>query len=418
MKKYKKFNQGMFDYIDNSPTAFQATAEAVKILEKNGFKELLESDSWNLEVAGKYYVTRNASSLIAFTLGENFQTAGFNILGAHTDSPALKVKPNSISTSENYAKVEVEPYGGGLWYTWFDRQLSLAGRVGYLDADNNLKFTNIDLKKAIAVIPSIAPHLHKSLSAGRELNKQNDLPPILQLSDKVDFSFEDFLVETIEGATKIMSFELFFYPLAPCCYSGLNDDFVLAPRLDNLMSCYCSIQALLGATSRAMIVLNDHEECGSNSTSGAGGNFLEIVLKRIADSEENFAISNSNSLVISADNAHAVHPNIGDRHEKSHKPKLNAGTVLKINSNQRYASNVESLSLIKSIASQESLPLQTFVCRSDLGCGSTIGPVTAARLGIKTIDIGAPTLAMHSTVELTGLNDPYNIYELITKIFA
>lgn len=414
----KNFNKEFLKFIDESPTAFQATENIKKLLKSNDFTQLHEKERWELEASKKYFVTRNKSSIIAFTLkSENYATNGFNIVGAHTDSPCLKLKPQPTNHKHGSLFIAVEPYGGGIWETWFDRELSIAGRVFYTRSNNELSDTLIDFKKPVATIPNLAIHLSPREVA--KIDKQKELPPLMLLGED---SFEELLLKELKKIDKdsaeIISHELFFYPIQPSATCGYTQDFIAAPRLDNLLSCYTATKAIIESDSNSMIVLNDHEECGSASTSGAGGSFLEDVLQRITQTNENFQISNANSLLISADNAHAIHPNYPEKHEPGHFPQLNQGPVIKLNANQRYASNAASCAKITHIAKSNNIPLQNFVAHSNLGCGSTIGPITSTRLGIETIDIGAPTLAMHSARELTGSKDPGMLYQLLNCFFT
>ncbi|MGL4855147.1 MAG: M18 family aminopeptidase, partial [Lentisphaeria bacterium] len=310
------------------------------------------------------------------------------------------------------------PYGGGMWNTWFDRELSIAGKVSFLNQNNELSTTLIDFEAPIAIIPSIAPHLDKSFDSDRILNKQTDLPPVIAIETNPKVTFGDYLKKLIPTATEIIDSELFFYPVAKATQMGINNDFIVANALDNLLSCFVIAKAICHSVqSNSIAVFNDHEECGSISTTGADGSFLSDTLHRICGNDESFYITKANSLMISLDNAHAVHPNNPSRHEPSHQPYLNSGPVIKINANQRYATNSAGSTIIKLIAKSAEVPLQTFVARSDLGCGSTIGPVTSAILGINTIDLGIPTFAMHSSREIAGSKDAPLTTKLISAFY-
>ncbi len=419
------FNENLMKFIDASPTAFQTVNNLKEILLANDFSELFETEAWSLQADGKYFVIRNNSSLIAFTLsGGEFQTAGFSIAGTHTDSPALKVKPQPDMQRHNCYSVAVEPYGGAIWTTWFDRELSLAGRVCWVDENETLQSGLVDFRKPLAIIPSLAIHLDRTANDGKTINKQTDLPPLMMLTEDKEVSFNDMLIKELQQqgaeATEIMDYELFFYPCQPSQYCGYNNDFIASPRLDNLLSCYAATKALIQDTTvgNCMVVHNDHEECGSNSTSGAAGTLLQDVLKRITNGGENYRITVARSQFISADNAHAVHPNFTAKHEPGHLPMLNKGPVIKINANQRYATDAENSAQIRLMARKNDIPMQTFVARSDAGCGSTIGPVTASRIGISTLDIGAPTYAMHSARELTGSQDPWMLFRILKHFFC
>lgn len=411
----KDFNEGLLGFLDASPTPFHATNNMKMMLENAGFLRLYEEQKWRLDEGKKYYIIRNDSSLIAFTYSKN---KNYVMVGAHTDSPNLKLKPNSVIKEHGVVKFGVEPYGGLLLNPWFDRDLSLAGRVSYLDSNNTIKDTLIDVKKKIAIIPSLAIHLDEKANSERTINKQTDILPILTTND--DFNFEDFIKWQLEkndirDAKEIYANELSFYDTQKASYVGLRDDFIASARLDNLLSCYVGLLSICSveASTPMMFIANDHEEVGSESTSGASGSFLENTLRRMYPDYEDYIQMLRSSTLISADNAHAVHPNYPSKHDKEHSPKMNKGAVIKINANQRYASNSKTISKFMNIASNLGEEYQQFVTRSDIGCGSTIGPLTATRLGIETIDVGLPTLGMHSIRELAGSEDAHSLYKII-----
>lgn len=441
------FNQLLFNFLDDSPTPFHVVRNQVKLLKDNGFKCLAEAEAWSLEAGGKYYVARNGSALIAFVYGKkNVIESGIRLLGAHTDSPCLKVKPNAEIETQTYLKLGVEVYGGALLNPWFDRDLSLAGKVIYQDKQQNLTSCLIDFKKPIASIPSLAIHLDKEANKNRSINPQTDLPPVLMMLDKesADRSSTNIKDKTKRANSRlnkmlfqqlmsqyddsdmlsdqhaIVDFELSFYDTQKTAYVGINEDFIAGSRLDNLLSCFTGTQALIHADDQicSLLVCSDHEEVGSSSTTGAQGSFLKSVLQRLAGgSAEALSRMIDQSMLISADNAHAVHPNFSARHDANHGPLMNQGPVIKVNANQRYASNCETAAVIKSIAEQSAIPIQNFVVRTDMGCGSTIGPITATEIGVKTLDIGIPTFAMHSIRELCGYKDSWYLFELIKKFF-
>lgn len=417
----EKFNKGLVDFLAASPTPFHAV-ETMKtaLLEKN-FNELKEADIWQLNKAGKYFITRNDSSIIAFKLGENdLSESGFRMIGAHTDSPCLKVKPNPELVKHGYGQLGVEVYGGALLNPWFDRDLSLAGRVNFVDANDQLRSRLIDFKNPIAVIPSLAIHLDREANTLKAVNQQTDLPPVLLLCDEPEkFNLKKLLSEEFEKEDKdvkqILDYELFFYDVQPPALIGLKHEFLASSRLDNLLSCYTGLMALLDADDgqAALLVCNDHEEVGSMSASGAKGTFLKSVLERILVDNESRNRMLAMSVLVSADNAHGVHPNFADKHDSNHGPLLNAGPVIKVNANQSYATNSGTAALFRILAKQVDVPLQSFVVRTDMGCGSTIGPITAAEIGVKSIDVGVPTFAMHSIRELAGAKDAYYLYRVL-----
>ena len=410
------FNDGLLGFLDASPTPFHATRNMAMMFANAGFERLDEVDDWKLEAGKKYYVTRNDSSIIAFTYPQN--ELNYLMVGAHTDSPNLKLKPNAVIKEHGVVKFGVEPYGGLLLNPWFDRDLSLAGRVSYLNSENVLESSLIDVQKPFAIIPSLAIHLDDKANKERTVNKQTDVCPIISTNE--DFEFDEFLRWQLDkvgvaNVKEIYANELSFYDTQKAAFVGLRNDFIASARLDNLLSCYTGMLALcsVDADKPMLFVASDHEEVGSDSTSGAGGSFLESVLKRAFSDISTYTKMVRSSLMISADNAHAIHPNYPSKHDAKHTPYINKGVVIKVNANQRYASNSETIAKFVHVAKELELPLQHFVTRSDMGCGSTIGPITATRIGIDTIDVGLPTFAMHSIRELAGNEDAHQLYKIL-----
>jgi len=426
-----EYTEGLLKFIQASPTPFHAVAAMKQILDSEGFIQLKESEVWTTVNPGRYYVTRNDASIIAFSLTNNLAENGFHMVGAHTDSPCLKVKPTPEIVQNSYFQLGVEVYGGALLNPWFDRDLSIAGRVSYLDRQEQIQSCLIDFEQAIAIIPSLAIHMDREANETHSINKQTDLPPVLmKLPDdekhmKATPDFRELLLKIIgkqnpeADAVKVLDFELAFYDVQPPAVIGLHQDFIAAARLDNLLSCYTGLLSLLkaGENSNCMLVCNDHEEVGSVSTSGAMGSFLVSVLQRLCTTAEELARTVDHSMLISADNAHGIHPNFADKHDHNHGPILNQGPVIKVNANQRYASNSETSAVFRNLCEQADVPVQSFVVRSDMACGSTIGPLTAAETGIKTIDVGVPTFAMHSIRELAGRWDGYYLYRALREYF-
>lgn len=418
------FIQGLLSFLKTSPTPFHAVQNMAQQLTAQGFQILKESESWDLADAGKYVVVRNDSSLVAFIKGrKSVAERGIRLVGAHTDSPCLKVKPNPELNNKGYFQLGVEVYGGALLNPWFDRDLSLAGRISYLDKKGSLASALVDFEKPLAVIPSLAIHLDREANNGRTINAQNHLPPVLMMAaGKQDF--RAWLKQEISGympeVEKILDYELSFYDTQSPAVVGLQGEFIASARLDNLLSCYVGLQALLAADGEenSLLVCNDHEEVGSQSTSGAEGPLLKTVLERWIPDIEDRARALDVSFMISTDNAHGVHPNYSDKHDSNHDPVLNGGPVIKVNANQRYASNSETQALFRHLCEQEKISVQSFVMRSDLACGSTIGPITAAVLGVKTVDVGIPQLAMHSVRELCGVKDPEYLYRILRRHFS
>ncbi len=415
-------SQSLADFIQASPTPFHAAASLAARLQAAGYRQLDERDEWSLEPGGRYYVLRNQSSLIAFSLGQpGALDHGLRMIGAHTDSPCLRVKPQPELNRHGLWQLGVEVYGGALLAPWFDRDLSLAGRVTCRDNQGQLHNLLLDFKRPIAIIPSLAIHLNRDVNSGFAVNPQTDLPPVLAHSIEPNRDLRALLASELHsrhpdhGPLQVLDYELSFYDTQAPALVGLDGDFLAAARLDNLLSCHAGLEALLDSDGQqaCLLVCTDHEEVGSASCCGADGPFLEDVLRRLLPDAEQRIRSIQRSVLVSADNAHAIHPNYADRHDGNHGPQLNAGPVIKINSNQRYATTSETAALFRHLCQQVDVPVQSFVVRSDMGCGSTIGPITSSRLGVRTVDIGAPTFAMHSIRELAGVRDVEYLHRVL-----
>jgi aspartyl aminopeptidase len=411
----QEFNESLLGFLDASPTPFHVTRNMCGMLKNAGFTELNEKDGWELKKGCKYFVTRNDSSLIAFTYPH---AKDYVMVGTHTDSPNLKLKPNPVIKEHGVVRFGVESYGGLLLTTWFDRDLSLAGRISYLNSKNIIKETLIDVKKPIATIPSLAIHLDDKANKDKTINKQTDLSPIL--TSQEDFDFDEFLKEQlmacgVDDVEKLYANELSFYDIQKASFVGLKDEFITSARIDNLISCYVGLLSICSIDDEKpmFFVANDHEEVGSDTTAGAGGSFLQDTLMRVFSDYEEYVQVIRSSVLISCDNAHALHPNYPSKHDSNHMPYINKGVVIKTNANQRYASNSKTIARFKNVADGISEPYQEFVSRSDMGCGSTIGPITATRLGIDTLDIGVPTWAMHSIREVCGSDDAHSLYKVL-----
>ena len=419
------FNTGLLEFLDRSPTPYHAAKNISDLLRAAGFVELDEASVWHDDMRGRYFVLRGDSSLIAFSLGSDaVADTGLQMVGSHTDSPCLKLKPNAAYEAHGYRQLGVEVYGGALLNPWFDRDLSLAGRVSLRRDDGSLVQRLIDFQRPIAIIPSLAIHLDREANESRAINKQTYLPAVICMaSTPFDLNAEIVGVlakdePDLAGST-VLAADLSLYPIEPARLIGLRDKFIASARLDNLLSCYVSARALIDVTSErnCLIVCNDHEEVGSGSAIGARGTFLRSVVERLAGSNENFARAVANSYLVSADNAHGIHPNFADRHDQQHGPLLNGGPAIKFNSEQAYASNSETAARFKQVCVAAGVEVQDFVSRTDMRCGSTIGPLTATTLGVKTVDVGVPTFAMHSTRELAGSEDAHALYRALSELF-
>ena len=422
-----EFNAGLCDFLSRATTPFHAVSAMTTALREAGFECLDEADKGgSTRPGGRYYLTRNNSSLVAFIHGtEHPPRDGLHMVGAHTDSPCLMVKPNPERLRQGCFQLGVEVYGGALLNPWFDRDLSLAGRVSYADEQAMLATGLVDFRRPMAVIPSLAIHLDREANSSRRVNAQTDILPLLALAGEGEEpALRDLLAAALKeeghAVARVLDYELCFYDVQPPALVGLEQEFITSARLDNLLSCYTGLQALLAADPRqsSLLVCNDHEEVGSTSAVGAQGPMLRSVLMQLAGDEAYYARMLDRSVMVSADNAHAIHPNYADRHDDRHGPRLNAGPVIKHNANQRYATSSETAGLYRLLAEEEGVPVQSFVVRSDMGCGSTIGPLTAAEIGVRTLDIGVPTLAMHSVRELAGSEDAYNLWRVLRRFYG
>ncbi|MDD2465532.1 MAG: M18 family aminopeptidase [Desulfobulbus sp.] len=428
MMDHTDYLESLFSFIDQSPTAFHVVANAASMLKAAGFTRLHETDSWQGLGPGRYVVVRNDAGLIAFTLeGDLKKNCPLRMAGSHTDSPSLRVKPQPMQLHQGSLQLGVEVYGGALLAPWFDRNLSLAGRVGWCSAEGKLHSSLLDCKRPIATIPSLAIHFDREANTHRDINKQTDLVPLLALSvETTPPPFTDWLKAELKAldpdlpVEMVLDFDLFLYETQTLTRIGLNGELVTGSRLDNQLSCHALVQGLIAAEApgNSMIVLNDHEEVGSVSTAGAQGPFLKAVLERLYPDPELRRQVLAGSFFISADNAHAVHPNFSAKHEPDHMPRLNQGPVIKTNANQRYATNGLTASLFRQFCRKAEVPCQQFVMRNDMACGSTIGPLTAAEIGVATVDVGVPQLAMHSIRETVGDLDSWYLMRVMSTFFA
>ncbi|HEB50954.1 MAG TPA: M18 family aminopeptidase [Desulfobulbus sp.] len=424
-----EFNQWLLAEIGRSPTAFHLTANIRDLLTDHGFTLLEETGPWQVAAPGSYVLVRNGSSLIAFTLdGEDPARSGLRMAGAHTDSPALKVKPNPLQVSHTCVRVGVEVYGGALLAPWFDRDLSLAGRVSWETETGGLGSGLLDFARPVAVIPSLAIHLDREANRKRSINSQTDIIPILLQATPGDACpvFNDILLARLRhqypdlDCRAILDHELFFYDPAPPVLTGLEGEFITGPRLDNQLSCWTIARALVDAPERknSMIILSDHEEVGSGSPEGAGGPLLDSILECLFPEPQQRQQVIRRSLLISADNAHGVHPNFTDRHDTNHLPLINRGPVIKINAARRYATTALTSGFFRLLCRRRNTEVQEFVMRSDMACGSTIGPLTATRTGMQVVDVGVPTLAMHSIREMAGSADCHGMHRVLQEYFS
>ena len=421
-----KFLDGLLEFLSDSPTPFHAVKNLKDLLSQAGFEPLEETNAWDIKSDSKYFVTRNDSSIIAFAGGNNPPSeSGIRLIGAHLDSPCLKLNPNPIFSHHGYQNLNVEVYGSVLLRTWFDRDLSVAGRIYFKDTDGRIASQLVDLCHPIGVIPSLAIHLDRNANTKQRINSQLHLNPVVTaFGADAGFEFYEYILDSIEFKDKekpkpesVLGANLSLYDTCRPARVGVNQEFIASARIDNLVSCYAGAIALIESEPVAFrgFVFSDHEEVGSVSDSGAQGNFLANVIDRAIGLNPEIT---RKSVLLSADGAHAIHPNYPDKHDTHHAPVINQGLVIKVNTNQRYATTGETLSLVRNIANELGLATQIFISRNDIPCGTTIGPISASEIGIKTVDVGVAQFAMHSIRELCGSVDAYNFYRLLTAFLS
>ncbi|CAD8200829.1 unnamed protein product [Paramecium pentaurelia] len=442
-----------FEFVAKAVSPFHVTSLCKEKLTKSGFTELNETENWKLEKGGKYFFTRNLTTIVAFTVGQQFDpnNTGFKIIGAHTDSPCLRLAPVSKLDSNGFLQTCVSTYGGGLWHTWFDRELTLGGRIIF-QKDNVFQSQLFHYQQPLLKIPNLAIHLTTDRNSFAPNNESNLRPVFAQEAYQTltgiekpktegQTSFENkhykYLLNLITEQTgiptsDILDIDLYFSDCQPPSYFGLNQEFISAARIDNLFSSFFALLAITNPESFTedqtfinMICLYDHEEVGSQSAQGADSSLLSNNMKRIYDilsnstqtSTDSFYKAIQKSFLISSDMAHSIHPNYSDKHQQNHRVKMNEGIVIKINHNQRYATDGVSSAILRVVAQSAEVPIQDFIVRNDSPCGSTIGPLQASNTGIKTIDIGAAQWGMHSIRETAGVVDGYYLEKLFVEFY-
>ena len=428
----KKLALELVDFLYDSPSACHGVKATQKILNENGFIEIKETDKWDLQPKGKYYVIKNDSALIAFEIGTgDIEETGLRLIGAHTDVPGFRIKPNPQMISEGkYVKLNTEVYGGPILHTWFDRPLSIAGKVSLKGASPLKPETRlVNINKPLLIIPSLAIHMNREVNEGFKINRQVDTLPLLGLiNDKLEK--EDYLMnilseELLVKKEDILNFELGLYEYEKGMLIGMNEELISSGRFDDLWMVYAGIKALVDSkenvATKVMICI-DNEEIGSLTAEGANSTLLNNILERIAlglgKDREGYYRALANSIMISADLAHAVHPNLGDKHDPTNRPVLEGGPVLKIAASGSYSTDSFNGAVFAGICEAAGVPFQKFVNRSDVRGGTTIGPVTAANLTIPVIDMGAPVLGMHSIRELASVKDNYYTVKAFTEFFS
>ena len=413
----------LFQFIENSPSCFHAIVTIREKLNDEGFIELVEGRSWQIEKGKKYYVTRNLSSIIAFKIPEN-DFKNFHIVASHSDSPTFKIKENAeIEVNNKYVKLNTEKYGGMICSTWFDRPLSIAGRI--LVKEGNLVKTHlVNIDKDLVIIPNLAIHMNRAVNDGYKYNAQIDMLPLYG-----DNTSKGSLMKTVAQSVgveedSILGTDLFLYNRMRGTKIGANSEYISSPRLDDLECAYASLSAFLSETnsnSASVYCVFDNEEVGSGTKQGADSTLLYDVLRRInmclGNSEEDYYKLIASSFMVSADNAHALHPNYSDKSDPTNKVYINDGIVIKYNANQKYTTDAVSASIFKSICDSVNVPYQTFTNRSDILGGSTLGNISNAHVSLNTIDIGLAQLAMHSTYETAGAKDVTYLIEALKAFY-
>ncbi|MEV7090975.1 M18 family aminopeptidase [Streptomyces sp. NPDC093085] len=431
-----RFDRGHTDdlmsYLGASPSPYHAVANAAERLEKAGFRQVRETDAWTGEAGGRYVVRGGA--LIAWFVPEGAAPhTPFRIVGAHTDSPNLRVKPLPDTGSYGWRQIAVEVYGGTLLNTWLDRDLGLAGRVTLRDGSHRL--VNVD--RALLRVPQLAPHLDRSVNTdGLKLDRQRHMQPIWGLGEPEEGDLIRFVAAEVGvAAEEITGWDLMVHAIEPPAYLGRDRELVAGPRMDNLLSVHAGTAALAAVATRALaadpgeplpyipvLAAFDHEENGSQSDTGAEGPLLGTVLERSVlargGTYEDRARALAGTVCLSSDTGHAVHPNYGERHDPTHHPRANGGPILKVNVNMRYATDGSGRAVFAAACEKAGVPWQSFVSNNAMPCGTTIGPITAARHGIQTVDIGVAILSMHSARELCGADDPYHLANVLAAFLA
>lgn len=417
-------NKGLISFLDESPTAFHVVSSIKKKLVARGYSELAESEKWELTEGGKYFVTRNASSIIAFRV-PRFNFTGFMIGAAHSDSPAFKVKENPEIVENGYVKLNVEGYGGMLMAPWLDRSLSVAGRV-IVKSGNRYEVKLVNVDRDLLIIPNVAIHMDHDANKNQTWNAQVDMPPILGSADENKGTFMRIVAEAADvNEDEIISHDLFVYARDKGKVWGGSDEYVSAPHLDDLQCVYGCLEGFLGAkpsSSLPVLAVFDNEETGSLTKQGADSTFLEDVLKRISLScgknEESYYRAVSSSFMVSADNAHAVHPNHPEKADPINRPMINKGIVIKFNAAQHYTTDAVSCAVYRDLCESNDIPVQVFTNRADTRGGSTLGNVSNAHVSLNTIDIGLAQLAMHSCYETAGAKDTKHLINAMAIFYS
>ena len=428
----KSFAREVIEFIDESPSTYHVVKNCSDILDENGFERIMPREKWEIKKGGKYFLKKSSSTIIAFTVGEDFDVKnGFKIFGAHTDSPCFRIKPNPEIITENVVRLNTEVYGGPILSTWFDRPLSIAGRVIVKGEDSFFPRTvKIKIDEPLLTIPNLAIHQNREVNNGVKIDKQNDVLPVISLINK-NFEREGYLERIILEKTgikkeDIIDFDLYLYATEKGCLLGANEEFMSSPKIDNLASVYTGLIGLLEAEENQdrinIFVAFDNEEIGSATKQGADSNYLLNTLERISLalglSRGDFLQMLESSYILSADAAHAAHPAHLGKTDPTNRGKINEGISIKISAKQKYTSDGYSIAVIKQLIEGTEIQIQPFVNESNELGGSTIGPISSTHLDIDGVDLGVPMFAMHSVRELCGIFDVFYLKELAKEFFS
>ena len=428
----KSFAREVIEFIDESPSTYHVVKNCSDILDENGFERIMPREKWEIKKGGKYFLKKSSSTIIAFTVGEDFDVKnGFKIFGAHTDSPCFRIKPSPEIVTENVVRLNTEVYGGPILSTWFDRPLSIAGRV-IVKGENSFfpRTVKIKIDEPLLTIPNLAIHQNREVNNGVKIDKQNDVLPVISLINK-NFEREGYLERVILEKTgikkeDIIDFDLYLYASEKGCLLGANEEFMSSPKIDNLASVYTGLIGLLEAEENQdrinIFVAFDNEEIGSATKQGADSNYLLNTLERISLalglSRGDFLQMLESSYILSADAAHAAHPAHLGKTDPTNRGRINEGISIKISAKQKYTSDGYSIAVIKQLIEGTEIQIQPFVNESNELGGSTIGPISSTHLDIDGVDLGVPMLAMHSVRELCGIFDVFYLKELAKEFFS
>lgn len=411
-----KIVKSLMNFIDNSPNCFEAVLSTKAILLENGFEELSLDKVWNLSKGGSYFTIKNDSSIICFKIGKNIVSPKIKMVASHNDSPTFKIKPLEMIVSADYTRFNTEPYGGILMSTWMDRLVGVAGRV--IVNDNGTLVTKIvNLKEKNFIIPSLAIHLNREAGTNPSFNAQVDTLPLVSMDN---LTIEEILKEELDGK-KIMAHDLFLYNKDKASLAGANNELICAPKLDDLECAYISLDALINSDDDDNInicAIFNNEEVGSNSNNGAGSTFLnDVVCEIINNFNLNKRVVLASSFLVSADNAHAIHPNHPEKSDPVNNVKINKGIVIKYNAGLSYTTDGYSAAVFKDICDKINVPIQNYTNRSDMRGGGTLGYVLLSKLSVNSVDIGLPQLAMHSSFETAGVKDIYFLHKALVAYY-